>query len=197
MNSYYSSPKYSPEELLEFFPEAEFIVPLKIAELNQEKEELASKMQIFYKSVVLIAEEKKCDDFFVWFWGYAYLKYFYAPIILQIERHIFRLKRISRLINKGENYGNDNIYKWEELKIQAKNTPIYETALPYLEKSRQIGSRVTALCVFHQEKTPSLNFFLQQNLFYCFGCQTHGDVISFKMHVDNLTFKEAVKELTR
>ena len=36
-----------------------------------------------------------------------------------------------------------------------------------------------ALCPFHSEKTPSFTVSRQKQIFYCFGCQTGGNVITF------------------
>ena len=35
-----------------------------------------------------------------------------------------------------------------------------------------------ALCCFHNEKTPSLSFHKEKQIFKCFGCGKGGDVIS-------------------
>ena len=41
------------------------------------------------------------------------------------------------------------------------------------------GRRLKGLCPFHQEKTPSFSVDPSAQLFYCFGCQTGGDVFKF------------------
>lgn len=51
------------------------------------------------------------------------------------------------------------------------------------------------LCVFHQEKTPSLHFDLTLNRYKCFGCGKGGDVISFTREVKGLGFSDAVSYL--
>lgn len=48
-------------------------------------------------------------------------------------------------------------------------------------------------CPFHKEKTASMKIY--QKDFYCFGCGCSGDVFTFVMLMDGLTFKEAFKEL--
>ena len=50
-----------------------------------------------------------------------------------------------------------------------------------------------ALCPFHQERTPSLK--ADKNLWYCFGCGIGGDIISFIIRRENLSFPLAVKFL--
>ena len=51
------------------------------------------------------------------------------------------------------------------------------------------------LCPFHDEKTPSFNVRPAVGAWHCFGCGEGGDVISFVMKVDHLTFAEAVERL--
>ena len=50
-------------------------------------------------------------------------------------------------------------------------------------------------CPFHQEDTPSLKIYPQSNSYYCFGCGSGGDVISFVMHLFGLDFKGALSRL--
>jgi DNA primase len=57
------------------------------------------------------------------------------------------------------------------------------------------GSRWTGLCPFHAEKTPSFSVNAEEKLFYCFGCQAKGDVITFVREIEHLDFVEAVERL--
>jgi DNA primase len=59
------------------------------------------------------------------------------------------------------------------------------------------GSRQKGLCPFHEEKTPSFSVDPSRQLFYCFGCQTGGDVFKFVMAYEKLSFPEAVEFLAR
>ena len=60
---------------------------------------------------------------------------------------------------------------------------------------KKTGSSYVGLCPFHNEKTPSFTLSETKQLFYCFGCGEGGDVISFIMKIENLSFVEAVKLL--
>jgi DNA primase len=62
-------------------------------------------------------------------------------------------------------------------------------------KLRRVGNRYLGLCPFHQEKTPSFQVDSQNQLFYCFGCGTGGDVLSFVTKSQNLSFGEALEFL--
>ncbi|MFZ2446926.1 MAG: DNA primase [Syntrophobacteraceae bacterium] len=61
---------------------------------------------------------------------------------------------------------------------------------------RRSGNRHVGLCPFHQEKTPSFQVDAENQLYYCFGCGSGGDVLSFVMKHQNLTFNDAVKFLS-
>ena len=57
------------------------------------------------------------------------------------------------------------------------------------------GTIYRALCPFHQEKTPSFTVTPNRSMFYCFGCHKGGNVITFLMEHENMTYPEAVRWL--
>ncbi len=57
------------------------------------------------------------------------------------------------------------------------------------------GRNFIGLCPFHNEKTPSFNVLEDRGIFKCFGCGKGGDVFSFVMEMEALTFPEAVRKL--
>ncbi len=61
---------------------------------------------------------------------------------------------------------------------------------------RSAGSgSLKGLCPFHEENTPSFNVSPTRGVFHCFGCGVGGDVISFVMQTELLSFTEAVEWL--
>jgi DNA primase len=60
---------------------------------------------------------------------------------------------------------------------------------------KKVGQRYIGLCPFHAEKTPSFSINPQEGLWYCFGCQAKGDVITFVREIEHLEFAEAVEYL--
>jgi DNA primase len=62
---------------------------------------------------------------------------------------------------------------------------------------RRAGTSYKGLCPFHQEKTPSFVVHPDRQLYHCFGCGAGGDVFSFVMATQGLTFPEALQELAR
>ena len=60
---------------------------------------------------------------------------------------------------------------------------------------KQRGSNYFGLCPFHGEKTPSFSVAPAKQIYHCFGCNTGGNVFSFIMEYQKVTFPEAVKIL--
>jgi DNA primase len=60
---------------------------------------------------------------------------------------------------------------------------------------RREGQRWKGLCPFHGEKTPSFSVNANLGVWYCFGCQARGDVITFVREIEHLGFPEAVEWL--
>ena len=60
---------------------------------------------------------------------------------------------------------------------------------------RKQGARYVGRCPFHEERTPSFSVNAQEKLYYCFGCQRGGDVITFVKETEQLDFAEAVEWL--
>jgi DNA primase len=62
---------------------------------------------------------------------------------------------------------------------------------------KKAGKHYAACCPFHQEKSPSFVVSPEREMWYCFGaCHEGGDVISFLMKWENISFYEALKELS-
>ena len=58
---------------------------------------------------------------------------------------------------------------------------------------RKSGANWSALCPFHKEKSGSFYLYPATASFYCFGCHAHGDVFTFVMKMDNVSFPEAIR----
>jgi DNA primase len=57
------------------------------------------------------------------------------------------------------------------------------------------GKNFVGLCPFHPEKTPSFSVSPDKQMYYCFGCQAGGNVFSFLVEYEKLTFPDAVRAL--
>ena len=60
---------------------------------------------------------------------------------------------------------------------------------------KKAGRSLMAVCPFHQEKSASMSIEAGRGLYHCFGCGKAGDVFSFLMEVQGLTFGEALEVL--
>lgn len=62
---------------------------------------------------------------------------------------------------------------------------------------KKAGRNYLGLCPFHREKTPSFTVSPDKQMFYCFGCSEGGNVFSFLMKLNHLSFPEAVRHLAK
>jgi DNA primase len=56
-------------------------------------------------------------------------------------------------------------------------------------------NRMTGLCPFHEERTPSFGINPVEKVYYCFGCQAQGDAFTFVMETEGVDFKGALELL--
>lgn len=84
----------------------------------------------------------------------------------------------------------------EKVREVAERVSIAEVISEYVPLRRS-GSNFLGLCPFHGEKTPSFNVNPAREIFHCFGCGTGGNVFSFIMKIEGVSFPEAVKLLAR
>ncbi|RMF97153.1 MAG: DNA primase [Candidatus Schekmanbacteria bacterium] len=59
------------------------------------------------------------------------------------------------------------------------------------------GRNFKGLCPFHSEKTPSFIVSPEKEIFHCFGCGAGGNVFTFLMRYENLSFPDAVRFLAK
>jgi len=57
------------------------------------------------------------------------------------------------------------------------------------------GRDMWAPCPFHSEKTPSFKVSPDKQFYHCFGCGKGGNVITFLMEHEKMSFVEAVRHL--
>ena len=79
----------------------------------------------------------------------------------------------------------------EELKSRVSLT---EEVSRFVKLSHR-GKDYIGLCPFHKEKTASFSVSDARGFYHCFGCGAHGDIFSFIMSLEGLSFPEAVEKL--
>ena len=59
------------------------------------------------------------------------------------------------------------------------------------------GTELVMLCPIHKEKTPSLKIYPKEQTWYCYGCHKGGNLISWMMLVEHITYNEALDKICR
>jgi DNA primase len=67
----------------------------------------------------------------------------------------------------------------------------------YIKLRKSGAQNYSGLCPFHKEKTPSFGVNATHGYFYCFGCHEKGDVFTFVMKLESLSFPEAVRAVAQ
>ncbi|MBN1780902.1 DNA primase [bacterium] len=75
-------------------------------------------------------------------------------------------------------------------------TDIVDVVSQYVSLKKR-GKSYLGLCPFHQEKTPSFHVDPVKGFFHCFGCGEGGNVFTFIMKMDRVTFPEALRTLAK
>lgn len=78
---------------------------------------------------------------------------------------------------------------------QVKNSVDIVRVIGDYVRLKRLGSTETyrGLCPFHSEKTPSFNVRNDLGFYHCFGCHAGGDMFTFVMQMEGLTFFEALR----
>ena len=71
---------------------------------------------------------------------------------------------------------------------------IIEVISAYVHLKKR-GKNFLGLCPFHTEKTPSFTVSAEKQMYHCFGCGKGGNIFTFLMEMDKISFVEAVRSL--
>ena len=82
--------------------------------------------------------------------------------------------------------------KDEEINAIREGADIVDIISGYLSL-KQRGKNFLAVCPFHDDHSPSLVVSRERQMFNCFTCRTGGNVFTFIMKYENVSFVEAVK----
>jgi DNA primase len=82
----------------------------------------------------------------------------------------------------------------DEIETVRANNPIEQVIGRYVEL-RLSGRRLLGHCPFHDDPTPSFVVYVNNQSWYCFGCDIGGDVFRFVERIEHLSFAEALQRL--
>ncbi|MCL1909827.1 MAG: CHC2 zinc finger domain-containing protein, partial [Kiritimatiellaeota bacterium] len=83
----------------------------------------------------------------------------------------------------------------EEIKDDIKNRLSIVEVVGSRIQLKHAGSAYKACCPFHHEKTPSFTVNPSTGFYKCFGCGEAGDIFSFLMKNDGMSFMDALRAL--
>jgi DNA primase len=82
----------------------------------------------------------------------------------------------------------------DKIELVRDRTDIVELVSQYVDLKTSGRNRL-GLCPFHAEKTPSFSVNAERQFYHCFGCGAGGDVFSFLMQSEGLSFPDAARRL--
>lgn len=85
-------------------------------------------------------------------------------------------------------------YSDEVIEEVRQNNDIVDIISQYVHLTRK-GRNYFGLCPFHNEKSPSFSVSPDRQIFHCFGCGVGGNVYTFLMKIEGITFREALEQL--
>ncbi|MCL1630404.1 DNA primase [Sporolactobacillus sp. CPB3-1] len=75
-----------------------------------------------------------------------------------------------------------------------KSLDIVDVIGGYVQLKKQ-GKNYIGLCPFHSERTPSFSVSPDKQLYHCFGCGAGGNLFTFMMEIEGMSFTESVQFL--
>ena len=85
-------------------------------------------------------------------------------------------------------------YSDEIIEEVRQSNDIVDIISQYMHLKRS-GRNYFGLCPFHNEKSPSFSVSPDKQIFHCFGCGVGGNVFTFLMKIEGISFIEAVQSL--
>lgn len=86
--------------------------------------------------------------------------------------------------------------RWEDIKSEVlERFDVKAFAEAHLDHVQHEHDELKALCLFHDEKQPSMYVNKERRVWYCQGCGEKGNAIDLYMKVHNLPFKDALLQM--
>lgn len=83
----------------------------------------------------------------------------------------------------------------DEVIEEVKNRTDIVSLISYYSPLKKSGANYFTRCLFHTEKTASFAVNPRWQTYHCFGCGASGNVFTFLMQHERISFTEAVKVL--
>ena len=83
----------------------------------------------------------------------------------------------------------------DDFLMELRNRADIENTISSYVNLKRAGRISKGLCPFHGEKTASFTVYPDTQSYYCFGCGSGGDVITFIKNIENLDYIDAVRFL--
>src|SRR6476620_4569614 len=100
---------------------------------------------------------------------------------------------ICRISTIGDVFMAERIAE-EKINQIRQSVDIVELISEYVQLKKQ-GRNYFGLCPFHGENTPSFSVSPDKQIFHCFGCGAGGNVFTFLMDLEGISFQEAAVRL--
>lgn len=86
-----------------------------------------------------------------------------------------------------------DLEKWNSIKEDIRLRLDITTVVERYVTLKRAGANFKGLCPFHKEKSPSFIVSPDKGIYHCFGCGAGGDIFSFLMGIEGVSFMEALK----
>ncbi len=182
MNKHYYVQRPTPKELVEIFKPDKECIKHNLGLWKKRRDEILFVVKQELRRIYAATEDEWSREV-----GQMWVRALMLNELKETERQIFQLNRVMRQSQNPSDLGE---IKWEE-RIQRVREIEIENLLE--EPIRKAGRLKVALCPLHEEKTPSFTLF-PDGKFKCFGCGEFGDVISFLMKREQMSFKEIIEK---
>ncbi len=83
-------------------------------------------------------------------------------------------------------------YDWDAIRQNYPIADVVAEAVPL----KKAGNEYVGCCPFHNERTPSFHVVPAKEMFHCFGCGAHGDVVDFIAKMRGIDTRDAIDLLT-
>lgn len=88
----------------------------------------------------------------------------------------------------------DNYLTESEIKEIRNSVDIVDVISEYIPLTAK-GKNFFGVCPFHADHSPSMSVSKEKQIYTCFSCGASGNVITFLMNYENISFAEALKKL--